>query len=90
MSVHAYMFHATQKYATKVSVAMESYIVTHGTCPLELEEVGIQKADFRAALGSSGYFCEAGKATLFYASTFVPFETENYDFNDHRWVHVSD
>ena len=58
--------------------------------PAKLEDVGISKSTFEEHLGLGGYVCKDQQPFLFYASTYVPFETENYDFTKHEWRHVYD
>ena len=84
------MYYAAQQHANKIAIAIEAYIAAHGACPPSLEAVGIAKADVRAKLGYAGYLCDTGRPTLFYGSTFVPFEQESYDFQKHQWVHIND
>lgn len=90
LGVHAIMFTTAKRNAEEISAALEMHIREFGQCPKELEAVGLTKAALRKKLGYAAYSCESGKPTLFYGSTFVPFETENYDFGTHAWIHVYD
>lgn len=87
---HAIMFAAAKKKAELISSALEAYINKFGQCPRELEAIGFTEAMLRDEFGYAAYFCESGKPTFFYGSTFVPFDTENYDFSTHTWRHVYD
>ena len=37
-----------------------------------------------------GYFFDHGEPSFFYASTYVPFEIDDYDFVKREWVHIGD
>ncbi len=89
-SVHLVMSRSAKSYALGVSEKIEAYISSHSQCPAELEDVGISKSTFEEHLGWGGYVCKDQQPFLFYASTYVPFETENYDFTKHEWRHVYD
>ena len=90
VSVHLVMYRSAKSYALGVSEKIETYISSHGQCPTKLEDVGISKSTFKEHLGLGGYSCKDQRPFLFYASTYVPFETENYDFTKHEWRHVYD
>jgi len=90
VSVHLVMYQSAKSYALGVSEKIETHISSHGQCPTELEDVGISKSAFKEHLGLGGYFCKDQQPFLFYASTYVPFETESYDFAKHEWEHVYD
>ena len=86
----ATMFVAAKKNSEQISAALEEYIEKFGHCPPELNAIGITRSELREKLGYATYTCESGRPTLFYGSTFVPFEKESYDFSRHSWVHVYD
>jgi hypothetical protein len=90
MIVHANMFITARKNAAQVANTLEAYIRKNGKCPQSLSSVGVSETELRKAVGHVAYICESGKPTLFYWSTFVPFETENYSFSTHTWEHVYD
>ena len=46
------------------------------------------KDQLKSMVGLGGYHAESGKPFFFYASTYVPFETERYDFETHTWKHL--
>lgn len=89
-SVHLVMYRSAQRYSLGVSEKIEAYISRHGQCPAELEDVGISTPAFKAQLGLGSYVCQEQRPFLFYASTYVPFETEYYDFTHHEWRHADD
>ena len=90
VSVNLVKYQSAKSYALGVSEKLEAYISSHGRCPKELEDVGISKSTFKEHLGLGVYVCKDQQPFLFYASTYVPFETENYDFTKHEWGHVYD
>ncbi len=89
-SAQLVMYQSAKSYALSVSAKVEAYISDHGRCPAELEDVGIAKTTFKEHLGLGGYVCKEQQPFLFYATTYVPFETERYDFAKHEWGHVND
>lgn len=90
VSAHLVMFHSAQSYAQKVSEKIEAYISQHGHCPTGLEDLGISQTEFKEHLGLASYSCKDQRPSLFYASTYAPFDTEDYDFRKHEWMHVYD
>ena len=90
VSSHLVMYQSAKSYAQSVVEKVEAYISNHGSCPAKLEEVGISKNTFKEHLELGSYVCENKKAFLFYASTYVPFDTEAYDFAQHEWSHNYD
>ena len=90
VSAHAVMYQSAMSYAQSVAEKVEAYISSHGSCPTGLEDVGISKSTFKEHLGLGGYVCENQKPILFYASTYLPFETESYDFAHREWRHNYD
>ena len=89
-SVHLVMYWSAKSYALSISEKIEAYISSHGQCPTELEDVGISKRAFKEHLGLGSYACKDQRPFFFYASTYVPFETEYYDFTNHEWRHAYD
>lgn len=87
---HGVRHHLAERAATRVSDSIVAYMKAHGRCPATLEEVGSSPAALRQALGMSHYRCDDGRPVLFYASTLVPFETEDFDFESGRWEHRGD
>lgn len=90
VSVHLVMYRSAKSYALGVSEKIETYISSHGQCPTKLEDVSISNSTFKEHFGLGGYACKDQRPFLFYASTYVPFETENYDFTKHEWRHAYD
>lgn len=90
VAVHLVRHQTAKTYAQGVSEKIETYISVHGRCPAGLEDVGISRSAFKENLGMGGYRCENQAPFLFYASTYVPFDTENYDFVQREWRHVYD
>ena len=87
IGVHYFVATQTRADAQKVVEAVLSYHASHGTYPEDIEAVGYTKGDLRSMIGMGGYFIEEGRPSFFYASTFVPFETDHYDFSKQMWVH---
>jgi hypothetical protein len=90
LTSHLIMYRNAQAYGQQVVTQIEAYRTQHGNYPASLEEAGINKAVFRKHLGLGAYMYEDGHPSLFYASTYVPFDTESYDFTRHIWVHLYD
>lgn len=90
LTSHLIMYRNAQAYGQQVTTQIEAYRTRHGNYPASLEEAGISKAVFREHLGLGAYMYENGHPSLFYASTYVPFDTESYDFTRHIWAHRYD
>lgn len=88
LTSHIIMHHNAQTYANQVATQIEAYHAQHGSYPSQPEDICISNAAFRDHLGYGGYFYKDGQPNLFYASTYVPFELESYDFTRHTWQHI--
>lgn len=87
-SLHAWYAYSTRQYAEDVIAKVENFEAEHLRCPASSEEIGITRAEMTKNLGYSGYYCEEdGKPHLFYAATYVVFDTYQYDFTAKRWNH---
>ncbi|MES2299002.1 MAG: hypothetical protein V4582_18300 [Pseudomonadota bacterium] len=90
IAVHVYRHISTRTAANEIVARIVDYSKTHGTCPPTLEAIGSSNAVLKEKLGLSGYFCKNGNPALFYGTTYVPFETESYDFEHGLWNPPSD
>ncbi len=86
LSSHAYMHFRTRANAQIIVDSILAYEVKNGSYPESLEAVGITRKQMQSALGLSGYSYKEGRASLFYAATYIPFLTEQYDFAERRWT----
>lgn len=84
---HLLMYQSARSYAQAVVGKVEAYMASHGHCPAGLADIGVSAATFKQQLGIGGYVCDNQKAHLFYARTYVPFDSEHYDFSQHAWLH---
>lgn len=89
-AVHEVRALQAQSYAEDAVRAIEGYIAKNGSCPVDLQAVGISAHEFHARLGYAGYACKDGAPWLFYRSIFDPFDTESYDFAHRTWMHFND
>ncbi len=88
--IGAHYLLATQTRA-KAQVLVDAvllYHASHGSYPKDLQTVGYAPETVKSMIGMGGYLLEENKASFFYTSTYVPFETEDYDFSKHEWVHL--
>ncbi len=90
IGIHYYLYVSTQASANKVASAIQQYAKEHGSYPPNIDAIGMSKGQLRSELGLSAYILESGKPTLFYATTYLPFQTEHYDFETNHWRHVGD
>ena len=88
--IHYYYHVSTRHDAQDIANAIQKYSNEHGICPSSLEAIGMTNAQLRGKLGYSAYVCEAGHPTLFYGSTYVPFEQDRYNFERKEWIHFFD
>ncbi len=87
VAYHAQLHYRTRAEAQTIVDAVHKYIEVNRRCPEELSQIEIPDGKLRQVIGDSGYHCEGGKATLFYASTYIAFEVDSYDFKTKAWVH---
>jgi hypothetical protein len=86
--IQAYMYFSTKNDAAQLSAAVESYIAAKGKCPETIQDVGFQMTEDRMHRRLASYDCIDGVPNIWYYSTFVAFDMEEYDFSNHRWVHT--
>jgi hypothetical protein len=77
-------------YADDIVAAINKYKLEHGTYPDNIEMIGVSRQQLKEQLGLSGYSYEKGKPGLFYADTFIVFQTHHYDFQKNTWVYHAD
>jgi hypothetical protein len=85
VGIHYFRHVTTRQSADEVVSAINRYSATHGTCPATLDEMGFSRQQLRDKLGMAGYGCEEGKPYFFYAVTYIPFDTFDYDFSKGAW-----
>ena len=80
----------TRAHAQEIVDAITAYHTAHGRYPepKDLQSIGYTEDKIRSMVGGlGGYFIEGGQPSFFYASTYIIFETDNYDFSKREWVH---
>jgi hypothetical protein len=91
LGIHYRLHLNTKARATEVVSAIRQYASERGTYPPNLEAVGLSSTQLTSKLGrSSAYGIESGNPHFFYASTYIPFSTESYDFQNNVWKHAWD
>ncbi|MDR1529196.1 MAG: hypothetical protein LBS40_02115 [Burkholderiales bacterium] len=83
--IHRVMYVITRSYADEVIVKIDQFSKTHGYCPETLEDMGIDRQQFKEALGFASYSCQDGNPSLYYAATFIIYDTYSYDFEQSIW-----
>jgi hypothetical protein len=69
--------------------AVLKYKDQRGNWPKTLREAGVADASF-GDRWMLGYLCENQRPFMFYAATFVIFDTYTYDFGARRWEFTPD
>ena len=87
VGVHLHMAIQTRDHAQRLVEKVSAYQQRHGRYPANAQALGYSDAQIRELLGLGDYFLTEGKPSLFYASTYMPFETEMYDFSLQQWRH---
>ncbi len=90
--IHLVRHHHVRNQAQDIADRIQHYADQHGHYPPDLKSISTPKEQQIATPGSFYYGFphdhEPGaKPELFYASTYVVFEVERYDFNTRRWEH---
>ncbi len=78
---------STRHYAQLLVEKVIAYRQSHGRYPATAQALGYSDAQIRELFVMGGYFLTDGKPYLFYASTYMPFESESYDFALRQWQH---
>ena len=87
IGVHFFVATQTREKAQKLVDAVMSYYASHGTYPVDTQSIGYTKEEVRSMIGMGGYYFEHGQPSFFYASTYVIYETDHYDFSKREWMH---
>lgn len=89
--VHDKLKQTTRHDADDIVAAINRYKSEHGAYPDNIEMIGVSKKQLEEKLGRpSGYFYDKGKPDLYYADTFIIYQTYFYDFQKNTWVHHGD
>lgn len=87
--VHLHYHQATREYANKVAALILQYKENHGTYPIDLEQLGIEKSELRRNLGMGRYSLNESKPSLFYGVTYIAFDVYVYNFESKSWEYQS-
>jgi hypothetical protein len=90
IGIHYARHLAAKTRAQDVVSAIEAYSSIHGYFPQTIDAVGMTEKELRVKLSYAAYGLHEGKPYFFYASTYVPFEQEAYNFETKKWWHVYD
>lgn len=87
LGVHFHLHNASRAQANQVAQSIEHFQAARGHYPASLSEVGLDSAVFRRDLMLSYSSLQGDDPVLFYAATFVPFDTWQYDFLAREWIY---
>jgi len=87
LSVHSHLHNASRAQADQVAQSIEHFQAARGHYPASLSEVGLDSAAFRRDLMLSYSSSHGDDPVLFYAATFVPFDTWQYNFLAREWIY---
>lgn len=89
LATNYYRHSNTRMVADDIVASTEKYKSDTGGYPDSLERIGISVQQLRGRLGMSGYYINNGQTSLFYAVTYMVFDTYNYNFELKHWEHRS-
>ena len=87
VGVHVYRATSARDHAQLLVEKVIAYRQSHGRYPATAQALGYSDKQLRELFVMGGYFLTDGKPYLFYASTYMPFESESYDFALRQWQH---
>ena len=90
LGIHYNRRETARHYADNVVAAIKEYKSEHGNYPDNIEMIGISRQQLKNKLGLSGYSFEKNTPSLFYADTFIVYQTHDYDFQKNIWVYHAD
>ena len=90
LGIHYSRRESTRHYADYIVAAINKFELEQGTYPDNIEMIGVSRQQLKEKLGLSGYSYVKGKPDLFYADTFIVFQTHHYDFLKDTWVYHGD
>ena len=87
VGMHVYRATSARDQAQLLVEKVIAYRQSHGRYPATAQALGYSDKQLRELFVMGGYFLTDGKPYLFYASTYMPFESESYDFALRQWQH---
>ena len=88
LGVHSHLHDASRAQANQVAQSIEHFQTASGHYPASLSELGLDSAVFRRDLMLSYSSSHGDDPILFYAATFVPFDTWQYNFSAREWSYA--
>jgi hypothetical protein len=90
IGIHSVRDKAARSYANEIVAKVRDFSTVHGRCPEHLDEIGIEKQEFREKLRSSTYGCRDGNPYLVYTIPSGPLDRYSYDFDHDVWEYQPD
>jgi hypothetical protein len=87
ISWHFHMYYSKQEMAQQIIDKIEFFHVSNGIYPLSLSEVGVSEKEIKEKFDLSGYINKDEYTAFSYASTYIIYEFEYYDFKSKKWTH---
>lgn len=86
---HAYRHTETRTAANQIIEKIEQFHTLNNRYPVNLDEVGITRRELRDKLGMAVYRAADNDPSLFYAVTYMIYDTYRYNFKTKRWEYQS-
>ena len=90
IGIHYVRATVTRSNAQQVVDAVIAYHKAHGTYPDSSDAIGYPKDKLHDMIGVGGYSMSDGKPAFYYATPYLIYETDHYDFVKNEWRHVGD
>ncbi|MFZ6653943.1 hypothetical protein [Undibacterium sp. TJN19] len=87
---HIWMASVARQYANQAVASIEQYRQEKGHYPPDSATAGLSRQWLRKHLGTTAYGINEGKPYFVYASTYIVFDLESYDFSNGQWQHIND
>jgi hypothetical protein len=85
--VHLFRHAVTRSHANRIVAAVEQYERKHERYPMDSAAMGWSDVQIKSLLGvPGGYSYQEGKPSLFYAVTYIVYDTYHYDFALKTWI----
>lgn len=90
IAIHMHRAQEIRARADKVLALILKHKAENGAFPANLADIGWSEAPARSGRTKIFYSNKDGNPMLFYAATFIVFDTYSFDFGEDRWSYVAD
>lgn len=85
LEIHSIRDNSKRTNAEKIVASAKHFSALNGRCPATLDEIGITRQQLDEEFGRARYWCDNGRFTFYYASSFDVTSTHDYNSESGEW-----